>query len=77
MTKMCGRRPLWRESRSVARHQENGRRRWRNNFDINEREQQYVGPTHEESTKKNANCSVGARLRLMIREDCLPVRGSK
>ena len=42
---------------------------------INEREQEYV---HMKSKpKKNANGSVGARVRLMVRGGCLPVRCSK
>ena len=53
------------------------RRQWRNGFGINEREQPYV---HMKSRSKNetyANGSVGARVRLMVRRGCLPVRGSK
>ena len=41
---------------------------------MNEREQQYV---QVKSQPKNTNGSVGARVRLMVREGCLSVRGSK
>ena len=61
----------------VARIQEYGRRQWRNGFGINEREQQYVNMNSQPKYEKYANGSVGARLRLMVRGACLPVRGSK
>ena len=54
--------------------QEYGRIWWRNDFGINEREQQYV---HVKSQQKNGKFDVGARVRLMVRGDCLLVRGSK
>ena len=63
---MCGRRLLWRESRSIA-----GDGGW-NGFVINEREQQYV---HMKSQPKMRNMQM-ARVRLMVRGGCLPVRGS-
>ena len=57
----------------MARIQEYGRRQWRNGFGVNEREQQYV------HMKRNMQMAlwVGARVRLMVRGGCLPVRGSK
>ena len=62
----------------MARIQEEyGRRQWRNGFGINEREQQYVHMNSQPKNEKYANGSVGARVRLMVREGCLPVRGSK
>ena len=60
-----------------ARIQEDGRRQWRNGFGINEREQQYVYMKSQPKNEKYANGSVGARVRLMVRGGCLPVRGSK
>ena len=59
----------------VARIQEYGRRQWRNGFDINEREQQYVHMKSQLKNEKYTNGSV--RVRLMVRGGCLPVRGSK
>ena len=61
----------------MARFQEDGRRQWRNGFGINEREQQYVHIKSQPKNEKYANGSVGARVRLMVRGGCLPVRGSK
>ena len=46
-------------------------------FGINEREQQYVYMKSQPKNEKYANGSVGARVRLMVRGGCLPVRGSK
>ena len=46
-------------------------------FRINEREQQYVYMKSQPKNEKYANGSVGARVRLMVRGGCLPVRGSK
>ena len=50
-------------------------RKWRSiGFGINEREQQYVHVKSQPKKKeKYANGSVGARVRLMVREGCLPV----
>ena len=67
MTEVCGKRLWWRESR----------RQWRNVFGINEREQQYVHMMSQPKNEKYANGSVGARVGLMVRGGCLPVRGSK
>ena len=61
----------------VARIQEYGRRQWRNGFGKNERAQQYVHMKRQPKNDKYANGSVGARVRLMVRGGCLPVRGSK
>ena len=49
---------------------------WRNGFGINER-QQYVHMKGQPKNEKYANGSVGARVSLMVRGGCLPVRGSK
>ena len=48
-----------------------------NGFRINEREQQYVHMKSQPKNEKYANGSMGARVRLMVRGRCLPVRGSK
>ena len=69
-------RSVWKKT-LVARIQEDGRRQWRNGFGINEREQQYVHMKSQPKNEKYANGSVGARVRLMVRGGCLPVRGSK
>ena len=69
-------RNVWKKT-FVARIQEYGRRQWRNGFCINEREQQYVHIKSQPKNEKCANGSEGARLRLMVRGGCLPVRGSK
>ena len=61
----------------VARIQECGRRQWRNAFGINEREQQYTYMKRQPQNERYANGSVGARVRLIVKEGCLPVRGSK
>ena len=61
----------------VTRNQEDGRRQWRNRFGINERAQQYVHMKSQPTNEKYANGSVGARVRLMVRGGCLPVRGSE
>ena len=67
---------MWKKT-LVVRIQEDGRRQWRNGFAINEREQQYVYMKSQPKNEKYANGSVGARVRLMVRGGCLPVRGSK
>ena len=69
-------RNVWKKT-LVARIQEDGRRQWRNGFGINERELQYVHMKSQPKNEKYANGSVGARVRLMVRGGCLPVRGSK
>ena len=69
-------RNVWKKT-FVERIQEYGRRRWRGGFGINEREQQYVHVKSQHKNEKYANGSVGARVRLMVRGGCLPVRGSK
>ena len=66
---------VWKKT-LVGRSQEYGRRQWRNGFGINEREQQYVHMKSQPNNEKYANGSVGARVRLMVRGGCLPVRGS-
>ena len=60
-----------------ARIQVYGRRRWRNGVGIHEREQQYVHMKSQPKYEKYANGSVGARVTLMVRGGCLPIRGSK
>ena len=67
---------MW-EKTFEARIQEYGRKQWRNGFDINEREQQYAHIQSQPRNEKYANGSMGARVRLMVRGGCLPVRGSK
>ena len=67
---------VWKKT-LVARIQECDRIQWRNGFGINEREQQYVHMQSHPTNEKYANDSVGARVRLMVRGGCLPVRGSK
>ena len=69
-------RSVWKKT-LVARIQEDGRRQWRNGFGINEREQQYVHMKNQPKNEKYGNGSVRARVRLMVRGACLPVRGSK
>ena len=69
-------RNVWKNT-LVARIQEDGRRQWRNGFGITEREQQYVHMKSQPEKGKYANGSVEARVRLMVRGGCLPVRGSK
>ena len=49
----------------------------RNGFGIDEREQQYVHVKCQPKNEKYANGSVGARVILMVREGCQPVRGFK
>ena len=60
-----------------ARIQEYGRKQWKNGVGTNEREQQYVHMKSQPRNEKYANDSMGARVRLMVRGGCLPVRGSK
>ena len=69
MLRMKYDRNVWKKT-FVARIQEYGRRQWRNCF-WHKWERTTVC-IHEESTKKNSNGSVGARLRLMVRGRCLP-----
>ena len=69
-------RNVWKKT-FVKRFQEYGRRRWRNGFGMNEREQQYVHVRSQPKNEKYANGSVGARVRIRGREGGLPVRGSK
>ena len=61
----------------VTRIQEYDMRQWRSGFGINERDQQYAHMKSQPKNEKYANGSVGARVRLMVRGGCLPVRGSK
>ena len=65
---------VWKKT-FVASIQEYGRRRWRNDSGINEREQQYVHMRSPSTNEKYANGSVV--VRLMVRGGCLRVRGSK
>ena len=44
---------------------------------MNEREQQYLQEKSQPQNEKYANGSLGARVRFMVREGFLPVRGSK
>ena len=44
---------------------------------MNEREQQYLQMKSQPTNEKYANVSVVARVRLIVRGGCLPVRGSK
>ena len=69
-------RNVWKKT-FVARIQEYGRRQWRNGFGINERDQQIVHMKRQPKNEKYANGSIGARVRLMVKGGCLPVRGSK
>ena len=62
---------MWKKT-LVARIQEYGR----NDFGINEREQQYEHMKSQPKHEKYANCSVGAGVILMVRGGCFPVRGS-
>ena len=69
-------RSVWKKT-LVLWIQEDGRIQWRNSFGINEREQQHVHMNSQPKNEKYANGSVGARVRLMVRGDFLPERGSK
>ena len=69
-------RNMWKKT-FEARIHEYGRRRWRNGFGINDREQQYVHMESQQKNEKYANGSMGARVRLLVRGGCLPVRGFK
>ena len=75
MLRMKYDRNLWKKT-FVERIQEYGRKWWRNGYGINEREQ-YVHMKSQPKNEKYANGSVGARVRLIVRGGCLPVRGSK
>ena len=55
-------RNVWKKT-FVARIHEYGRRRWRNGFGTNEREQQYVHMKSQQKKVKYANGSMGARVR--------------
>ena len=55
--------------------QEYGRIWRRNGFGMNEREQQYLQVKSQPKNYKYVNGSVG--VRLMVREGCLPISGSK
>ena len=69
-------RNVWKKT-FVDRIQEHSRRWWRYDFDMNEREQQYVRVKSQPKYDKYENGCVGARVRLMVRGYCLSVRGSK
>ena len=56
------------------RIQERGRRAWKDGFNDTERENEYVRMKERPSFTDG---SVGARVQLMVRGGCLPVRGSE
>ena len=59
------------------RIQEYGRRAWKNGFNNAEREKEYARMKESPRNESFADGSVGARVRLMVRGGCLPVRGSE
>ena len=69
-------RNVWKNT-YVERICEYDRRWWRNGFGMIEREQQYLQVKCQPINKKYANGSVGARVILIVRGGCLPVRSSK
>ena len=68
---------VWKKTLVATRMKEYDRSQWRNGFGINEREQRHVHMKSKPKNEKYANGSVGARVRLMVRRGCLPVRGSE
>ena len=68
-------RNLWKKI-NAEKIKEYGRRWWRK-FRKNDREQEYLKVKSQPKNKKCANLCVGAKVRLMVRGGCLPVRGSK
>ena len=46
-------------------------------FGIDEREQEYIQVKRQPRKREYVNGSLGARVRLMVRGGCLPVRGYK
>ena len=69
-------RDVWKKI-NVERIKEYGRRWWMNSFGINDKEQEYLNVKSQPNNEKYANGSVGARVRLIVRGGCLPVRGFK
>ena len=59
------------------RIQKSGRRAWKDGFNDTEREKEYVQMKESPRNESFADGSVGARVRLMVRGGCLPVRGSE
>ena len=59
------------------RIQESGRRAWKDGFNDTEKEKEYVRMKESPRNEGFADVSVGARVRLMVRRGCLPVRGSE
>ena len=59
------------------RIQEVGRQSWKNGFNDTEREKEYVETKRCPRNESFTDGSVGARVRLMVRGGCLPVRGSE
>ena len=59
------------------RIQESGRRAWKDGLNDIEREKEYVRMKESPRNESFADGSVGARVRLMVRGGCLPVRGSE
>ena len=56
---------------------ESGRRAWKDGFNDTERRKEYVRMKESPRNESFADGSVGARVRLMVRRGCLPVRGSE
>ena len=66
------------DGRSICeRIQESGKRARKDWFNDTEREKEYVRMTGSPRNESFADGSVGARVRLMVRGGCLPVRGSE
>ena len=59
------------------RIQEGGRQSWKNGFNDTERKKGYVEMKRCPRNERFADGSVGAKVRLMVRGGCLPVRGSE
>ena len=59
------------------RIQDVGRQSWKNGFNDTEREKEYVEMKRCPRNESFADGSVGARVKLMVRGGCLPVRGCK
>ena len=59
------------------RIQESGRRAWKDGFNDTEREKEYVRMKQSPRNESFTDGSAGARVRLMVRRRCLPVRGSE
>ena len=59
------------------RIQEVGRQSWKNGFNDTEREREYVEMKRCPRKESFADGSIGARVRLMVRGGCQPVRGSE